>query len=296
MARATVQMFANDFGSERIPAEKNSTASQAKNPRPSTTSGSGPHDVPSRQDIPPQQRPIAPKQNRSRRPPPRFDPDLRELFADDLDPSNLPSQSIHRPFTNFESNPPDQGRIAVPTSTFPTSSFTSFQSQNLPTTGVKATSTGPMGVGAAGSPVSSVTEMSTSYNSNQTAPSHQHQQPPQLAQPPHRQAIMFSSPETNFAQPSFAQPPGSMDYFSVTGTTGETFTSDAISDIDPGFSVAGFDFTHDWGTDIQGTGGDLGPIFGVDLLDGYWFGGGGNGGVGFNINGGFGGDGDGTSS
>ena len=252
MAKATVQMFANSFGSERN--APNSSTSQY---RQSFQNNYSQPTVPFEEEYKsPSNIKIAPKPlSRNWRPPPRFDPDLRDLFADDLDPSSLTSQTIQKaPLRPFRATPADSilGQQDHSQVTRPTNQTPSYQ---------------------APSPADSILppDLSTMQLSTNTF------------SPAQANANLGFTPSSSLATTSQVSAP---DYFSYTDPSLFPLqdTSDGLS-FNPSFGVAGFDFTHDWAgaafdgspTEFDSTTGaasaPAGNVFGVDFMDGFWFGG-----------------------
>ena len=279
MAKTTVQMFASAFGSAR--SEHRPLKSSMDQSRPPSTFGDDSYfqnaTILKQEYRSPSHQYIAPKPpTNTRRPPPRFDTDLRDLFADnDLTTNTLTSQSITKPTSRKirTTAHPQRGEVQEQTHTQyrPNLSERNHLATILSTSPADTTrSTGSIG---------------TSQPQFQTVPltgSPSSGQPPMPSDPG-----QYDQPYPNYS-----------DYMSVDYDTSAffdnlpedvdpaLFQSSVVDDnflYDPGFGVGGFDFTHDWGGNLDTANAPTAangapPAFGVDLMDGYWFGGSGSGG------------------
>ncbi|KAH0839001.1 hypothetical protein AYO21_11657 [Fonsecaea monophora] len=216
---------------------------------------------------------IAPKPM-PRRPPPKFDMDLRELFPDDLEPSTRPSFSFPQPLQNLQQqqrSPQTSMAMGMPPLQ-QQSQHSPRQQQMSPASSINSQINNGFGMGTSNNPLL--------FNSQSATP--------QPTQTRHRQQ--------QDQQPFYMQNTYNPDFMS--GLPGMDFLSDAITGggdgdlnldvgggLDLGFGMTGLDFQHDW-SDGQGQ---------YDLFDGFFFGnnyGGGNGNVGGGSGSGGGGTGD----
>ena len=207
MSKATVQMCMSTtgfgFGKDRDGPDQPSRPSMADTQRPSTSGYPDPvsSQYPYSQPVP----------ARSRRPPPRFDMNLRDLFPEEIDAHDLPSQSIPQAMFTAPSTRqqmPQQGLARNMKYEAPQTSATNISGQ---------ISAG-LGMGA---------------NSGATNPANQYFNPQQ--QSPFYNTSTYGSEIIGI--------PG-MDFLNT--NTGDEFSGE----IDLGFGM-GTDFQHDWNDGTQ---------------------------------------------
>jgi hypothetical protein len=240
MSKATVQMCMSTtgFGLD-LNAGRPDTRSDAK-PRPSFASMSEETSYPdpsvTQSQIPPQERQV-----KSRRPPPRFDMNLRDLFPDNINHDDLTSQSYVRQYQPQLVPEPNQ---SVPVQKqLPPRQYTFPQQQQQ----------------VLNSQVNAGLGMNTNQPSTGSTSQYPHQPPQhqetarQLQGNPSKTSDFYNTPGpyaidlANAPELDFLQ---STDLSQNLDTTG----------VDLGFGL-GMDFQHDWS---DGTG--------VDIFDGFFFG------------------------
>jgi len=189
---------------------------------------------------------LAPKPTKMKRPPPKFDMDLRELFPEDLDGSVLPSQSLPQPLTHLPRQPQQSFQ----------SPFTQQQQQQQPQQRPSALRQ-DFSASSVSSQINSGMDISSTSNTNQNRmmfgqrPGQQQEQ----QQPFYMQ---------NTYNPDFMSSLPGMDFLNNSSAGGEDFNFDT-SALDLGFGM-GLDYQHDWSDGQQ-----------YDLFDGFFFGNNGNG-------------------
>ncbi|KAK5333133.1 hypothetical protein LTR98_010774 [Exophiala xenobiotica] len=212
--------------------------------------------------------PIAPKPSAAmRRPAPKFDMDLRELFPEDLEPSARPSQSFPQPLQGLQrqGQPTYQQQQQQQQQQQPMQPHNQHQQQPSPhqpqlspasSVSSHVNNTG-MGMGP---PHSNSTNNTQFFNQNR---------PPNPQQPFYMQ---------NTYNPDFMSSLPGMDFLNSVGPSADDFDFDA-NGLDLGFGM-GLDYQHDWSDGQQ-----------YDLFDGFFFGNGlgGTNGAGGNGNGNLGG-------
>ncbi|KIX03130.1 uncharacterized protein Z518_06680 [Rhinocladiella mackenziei CBS 650.93] len=147
----------------------------------------------------------------TKRPPPKFDMDLRDLFPDDLEPSTRPSQSFPQPLQGLQ-------RTAQPQSTYPQTLQQSPRPQQMsPASSINSQINSGLGMGTPNNPLL--------FNQGQ----------PQSQQPFYMQ---------NTYNPDFMSSLPGMDFLNNVASSGDDFNFDA-GGLDLGFGM-GLDFQHDW--------------------------------------------------
>ncbi|EXJ67826.1 uncharacterized protein A1O5_09172 [Cladophialophora psammophila CBS 110553] len=190
---------------------------------------------------------IAPKPM-PKRPPPKFDMDLRELFPDDLEPSSRPSYSFPQPLHGLQQQQQrsPQGSMAMglpPLQQHPQHS--PRQQQMSPASSINSQINNGLGMGTSNNPL-----LFNQTSAQQQTQTQQQQQTPFYMQNTYNPDFMSSLP--------------GMDFLSTTITGGGEgeFNLDVGGGLDLGFGMTGLDFQHDW-SDGQGQ---------YDLFEGFFFG------------------------
>ncbi|KAL2411309.1 Positive regulator of purine utilization [Exophiala dermatitidis] len=251
-----------------------------------------------------------------KRPPPKFDMDLRDLFPDDLDSSARPSQSIPQPFQAAPRSrrqqqqqpllphkvPQGQQQRTSPPQRHMMSSTSSINPQFINSSGIGSTlgppplppQGGAFGPGFSLAPSGSATSNSvlattTANDSDHLASQQTQPQPQQPQQPQPRSPLLHSEQE----QPLYMQKTYNQDFISSSAPPGMDFINDLVSGGDDG-PVVDRDRDAPFDIDLDAGGLDLGFGFGMgglgldfqhdwsdgqqyDLFDGFFFGGNGNG-------------------
>ncbi|KIV79046.1 hypothetical protein PV11_06636 [Exophiala sideris] len=229
MSKATVQMCMSTpgfgFSAEREEPRHQLSRQSSRQSNP----------VPMQIDSYTQQR-IAPKPI-MKRPPPKFDMDLRELFPEDFEPSSRPSQSFPRPLQGL------QRQQQQPQSTYQQQSMQTHSTQQSP-------------LQTHISPASSInTQINTGLGMGQRQTMDNNsllynQSPPNPQQPYYMQ---------NTYNPDFMSSLPGMDFLNNAASDEDDFKFDA-GGLDLGFGM-GLDYKHDWSDGQQ-----------YDLFDGFFFG------------------------
>ncbi|KAL6246907.1 hypothetical protein RBB50_006214 [Rhinocladiella similis] len=209
MSKATVQMCMSTPGFGFSTEREDSQPSLSRQSSMHTTTATAPMQIDS-YTLPP----IAPKPS-AKRPPPKFDMDLRELFPEDLEPSIRPSQSFPQPLQGLPRPPTFQQSMQPPAQ-----QQSPRQPQMSPASSVS-------------SHVNSVVGgQSNAGNSN----FYNQSRPPNPQQPYYMQ---------NTYNPDFMSSLPGMDFLNnAAGPSADDFDFDA-NGLDLGFGM-GLDFQHDW--------------------------------------------------
>lgn len=189
-----------------------------------------------------------------KRPPPKFDMDLRELFPDDMAASARPSHSFPQPLQGLHQQQHQQQQQQYQHQhqqrqhAFQTSPRSG---QMSPASSIASQITGGGGSGMGGG-------MNTSQNGGNNSPFMFNKNQPQSAQEPFYMQNTYN--------PDFMSSLPGMDFLNNVGAgSGEdSFNFDA-GGLDLGFGM-GLDLQHDWSDGQQ-----------YDLFDGFFFGGNANG-------------------
>lgn len=189
-----------------------------------------------------QYHPLAPKPV-TKRPPPKFDMDLRELFPEDMEPSTRPSYSFPQPLGNLQRAQPQQTGFMLPLAQQPQTS--PVVPHPSPASSINSQANTALGLGPQ-------QQSNPASNGSFLFPQQQRQQQPFYMQNTYNPDFMSSLPGMDFLN-------------DAVGTGGDDFNFDA-SGLDLGFGM-GLDLQHDWSDGQQ-----------FDLFDGFFFGN--NGGVG----------------
>jgi hypothetical protein len=172
-----------------------------------------------------------------KRPPPKFDMDLRELFPEDLEPSARPSQSFPQPLAGLQ-RPAQHGPAGFQHILQAQPQPQPQQQQQSPRRPLLSPSS------SINSQISTNLNNSQLYNNNTTTTT-------TPSQPFYMQ---------NTYNPDFMSSVPGMDFLNtVTSGAGDDFNFDTAG-IDLGFGM-GLDYQHDWSDAQQ-----------YDLLDGFFFG------------------------
>jgi hypothetical protein len=215
---------------------------------------------------------LAPRPIQKKRPPPKFDMDLRELFPEDLEPSTRPSYSFPQPLRGLHADqqrPPTSNAMGLP--------FL-HQQQLSPASNISSQINTGLGM-------TSPPSLFSQQQQQQSQPQQRSQSSNQSPQIPVQQQQQFYMQNTY--NPDFMSNllPG-MDFLnnlSTTPNSGADVDADFAFDTAGGLADLGFgmglDFQHDWSDGQQ-----------YDLFDGFFFGNNtGSGGAGGNGSGGSGG-------
>lgn len=180
-----------------------------------------------------------------KRPPPKFDMDLRELFPEDLEPNVRPSQSFPQPLLGMQrmqtqTQQPHQRQVPFQSMPPPQHSSPSQQPQQLSATS-NINSQINSGLGLGGGQQSGADGSGMAFNQ---------QQHPFYMQNTYNPDFMSSLPGMDFLNNAVG---------SATGGPSDDFNFDA-NGLDLGFGM-GLDLQHDWSDGQQ-----------YDLFDGFFFG------------------------
>jgi len=170
-----------------------------------------------------------------RRPPPKFDMDLRDLFPEDLEPSSRPSHSFPQPLQGVQRSAPAQSAYQQPFQHQQQQQPSPRQPQLSPASSINSQINTGLGMGPQGT-----TNNPLFFNQPQ----------PQSQQPFYMQ---------NTYNPDFMSSLPGMDFLNNIGSSGDEINFDA-GGLDLGFGM-GLDYQHDWSDSQQ-----------YDLFDGFFFG------------------------